>query len=218
VKAETVVLTLQNGLDNVETIASLIGPDRILVGSVHVALQIVAPGVILHSAGEGKIVFGEPSGPPTARARRIAAVFERAGIPHELSAEMPRVLWEKFLFIAGIGGMTALARSGIGRLLDDPEGRAILRASCAEVVAVAAAEGVPLGPEATDRALHLAEGFPPQWRSSMARDVAEGRRIEVDALSGAVVRRGRKHNIPTPIHQVILGCLSAYEAGVLARS
>ncbi|MBI2457873.1 MAG: 2-dehydropantoate 2-reductase [candidate division NC10 bacterium] len=190
---DTAVLTFQNGLDNVEAIASVVGSEAVLAGAVYVALQLAGPGVILRTGGEGRIVFGELSGAVTERIQRIASVFQRSGIPHDVSADIQRVLWEKFLFISGVGGVTALARSGIGPLLANAEGRDLLTASCAEVVAVARAEGVELGSDAVARAVRQAEALPPQWRSSMARDLEDGRRLEVDALSGAVLRRGRKH-------------------------
>ncbi len=207
---QSLVLTLQNGLDNVEKIASVVGLENVLVGSVYVALQLVAPGVIAHSAGEGKIVFGQLAGDPTDRTRSIMAAFRHAGVPCDLSRDMPQILWEKFLFIAGIGGITALTRSGIGAILANAEGRDLLTASCAEVVAVARADGVDLGSDAVARAVRQAEALPPQWRSSMARDLEDGRRLEVEALSGAVLRRARGHRLPTPVHQAIYACLSVH--------
>jgi len=207
----TLVLTLQNGLDNVETIASVVGREAVLVGSVYVALQRVAPGVIVHAGGEGTIVFGELAGGPTERTWRLAEVLQRAGIRHEVSTDMLRILWEKFLFIAGVGGVTALARSGIGPLLASAEGQRLLTASCAELGAVARAEGVQLGDEAVHRIFKQAASLAPQWQSSMARDLEVGRRLEVEALSGAVVRRGRTYDIPTPVHQAIWACLSVHQ-------
>lgn len=118
------------------------------------------------------------------------------------------MLWEKFLFITGIGAVTALARAPIGPLRESPEGRALLAASCAEIVAVAQAEGAPLRPEAATAALAQASTLPAGWRSSMARDLEDGRRLEVDALSGAVVQRARRAGVPTPVHRTIAACLS----------
>jgi 2-dehydropantoate 2-reductase len=208
---QPLVLTLQNGLDNVETIAAVVGREAVLVGSVYVALQRVAPGVIEYSGGEGTIVFGELTGGPTDRTRRIAAVLQRAGILHEVSTDMPRIFWEKFLFITGVGGITALARSGIGPLLASAEGQRLLTASCAEVDAVARAEGIQLGADAVQRIFTQAGSLAPQWQSSMARDLEVGRRLEVEALSGAVVRRGRTYDIPTPVHQAIWACLAVHQ-------
>jgi 2-dehydropantoate 2-reductase len=208
---DTTVITFQNGLDNGEAIASVAGSDAVLAGAVYVALQLVGPGVILRTGGEGNIVFGELSGNLTERVQRIANAFRQSGIPHEVSTDIRRVLWDKFLFITGIGGVTALARSAIGPLLASTAGRSLLHAACAEIVAVAQAEGAPLQPAAVDAVLAQAATLPASWRSSMARDLEQRRRLEVDSLSGAVVRRGIKHGIPTPVHQTILACLSVHE-------
>jgi len=208
---DTVVLTFQNGLDNVEAIASVVGSGAVLVGAVYVALQLAGPGVVLRTGGEGKIVFGELNGAVTERVQRVASAFQQSGIPHQVSTDIDRVLWEKFLFIAGVGGVTALARSGIGPLLASLEGRTLLTASCAEIVAVARAAGGPLHADAVGPVIEQAATLPQQWRSSMARDLEEGRRLEVEALSGAVVRRGLKLGVPTPVHQTIAACLSVHQ-------
>jgi 2-dehydropantoate 2-reductase len=208
---DTTVVTVQNGVDNVEAIASVVGSKAVLAGSVYVALQLVSPGVVLRTGGEGRVVFGEVGGAVTERVQRIAGAFQQSGVPSQVSTDINRVLWEKFLFIAGIGGVTALARSGIGPLLASAEGRTLLTTSCAEIAAVALAERVPLPAAAVDRVLEQASALPPQWRSSMARDVEDGRRLEVEALSGAVLRRGAMHGIRTPVHQTIVACLSVHQ-------
>jgi len=208
---DTTVLTLQNGVDNVAAIASVVGAEAMLAGAVYVALQLVAPGVILRTGGEGKVVLGELSRTVPGRAQRIATAFQQSDIPHQVSTDITRILWEKFLFIAGVGGVTALARSGIGPLLASPAGRLLLTTSCNEIEAAARAEGAQLPADAVDRVLAQAATLPPQWRSSMARDLDDGRRLEVDALSGAVVRRGLAHGIPTPIHRTITACLSVHQ-------
>jgi 2-dehydropantoate 2-reductase len=211
---DTVVLTLQNGVDHVDAIASVVGADAVLAGAVYAALQLVEPGVIARTGGEGKVVLGETTGAVTERVQRIAGAFQQSDLPTQVSSDISRVLWEKFLFITGIGGVTALARSGIGRLVASREGRALLRSSCEEIAAVALAGGAPLPPDAVGRVLTQAEALPPPWRSSMARDLDEGRRLEVDALSGAVVRRGVADGVPTPIHRTIVACLSVHQPSV----
>jgi 2-dehydropantoate 2-reductase len=208
---DTAVITFQNGLDNIEAITAVAGSEAVLAGAVYATLQLVGPGVILRTGGEGKVVFGELSGILTERVQRIGGAFRRSGIPHEVTNDIRRVLWDKFLFITGIGGVTALARSGIGPLLASAAGRSLLHAACAEIIAVAQAEGAHLQPAAADAVLAQAATLPALWRSSMARDLEEGRHLEVDALSGAVVRRAIKHGIPTPVHQAIVACLSVHQ-------
>src|SRR5213594_168480 len=208
---DTAVVTLQNGIDNVEAIASVVGSGAVLSGAVYIALQLASAGVVVRTGGEGRIVFGELSGAMTERVQRIASVFEQSRIPHEVSTDINRVLWEKFLFIAGVGGVTALARSGIGPLLASAESRLLLTTACEEIAAIALGEGVPLPADAVDRVIQQAAALPPQWRSSMARDLEDGRRLEIEALSGAVVRRGLKLGVPTPVHRAIAACLSVHQ-------
>ncbi len=215
---DTAVATFQNGLDNVEAIASVVGSGAVLVGAVYIAVQLAGPGVVLRTGGQGRIVFGEPSGAMTERVQQIASAFEQSRIPHEVSTDIHRVLWEKFLFIAGVGGVTAVARSGIGPLLASPESRLLLTTACEEIAAIALGEGVPLPADAVDRVIQQAAALPAQWRSSMARDLADGRRLEVEALSGAVVRRGLKLGIPTPVHPTIAACLSVHQPSVPTTS
>ena len=208
---ETVVLTLQNGIDNVTAIGAVVGPEAVLAGAVYVAVQLTGPGVIRRTGGAGNIIFGDISGTVTEPVWRVARAFQESAIAHQIAPDIQRVLWEKFLFITGIGGVTALARSGIGPLLASPEGRPLLRTSCEEIAALARAEQVPLPADAVDRVLAQAATLPPEWRSSMARDLEDGRRLEVDALSGAVVRHGTNLGISTPVHRVIAACLALHQ-------
>jgi 2-dehydropantoate 2-reductase len=206
---DTVVLTVQNGLDRAEALATALGgATAVLAGAVYAALQVAGPGIVVRTGPEARIAFGERGGAASDRTARLAAALRESGLVHEVSPDIDRVLWEKFLFITGIGAVTALARAGIGALRESGEGRALLAASCDEIVAVAQAEGAPLRPEAAAAALAQASTLPAGWRSSMARDLEDGRRLEVDALSGAVVERGRRAGVPTPVHQTILACLS----------
>ena len=214
---DTAVVTFQNGVDNVQAIASVVGSGAVLIGVVYNALQLAGPGLVQRTGGDGKIVLGELGGALTERVQRIASAFQQSGVAHQVSTDIDRVLWEKFLFIAGVGGVTALARSGIGPLLASPGGRTLLTTSCEEIAAVALAERVPLPADAADRAVEQAATLPPQWRSSLARDLEDGRRLEVEALSGAVVRRGLKLGVPTPIHRTIAACLSVHQPFASAK-
>ena len=214
---DTAVVSFQNGVDNVQAIASVVGSGAVLIGVVYNALQLAGPGLVQRTGGDGKIVLGELGGALTERVQRIASAFQQTGVAHQVSTDIHRVLWEKFLFIAGVGGVTALARSGIGPLLASPGGRTLLTTSCEEIAAVALAERVPLPADAADRAVEQAATLPPQWRSSLARDLEDGRGLEVEALSGVVVRRGLKLGVPTPIHRTIAACLSVHQPFASAK-
>src|SRR5207245_10370474 len=149
---DTAVVTLQNGIDNVEAIASVVGSGAVLAGAVYIALQLSSPGVVLRTGGPGRFVFGELSWAVTERVQRIANAFEQSRIPHEVSTDITRVLWEKFLFITGVGGVNALARSGLGPLLASLESRRLLTTACEEIAAIPLAERVPFAGGAGARA------------------------------------------------------------------
>jgi 2-dehydropantoate 2-reductase len=90
---DTAVVPLQNGIDNVEAIASVVGPGAVLCGAVYIALQVASPGVVLRTGGQGRIIFAELSGAMTERVQRIARAFEQSRMPHEVVADITRVLW-----------------------------------------------------------------------------------------------------------------------------
>src|SRR5438093_10687238 len=117
---DTAVATFQNGLDNVEAIASVVGSGAVLVGAVYIAVQLAGPGVVLRTGGQGRIVFGEPSGAMTERVQRIAGAFDQSRIPREVSTDIHRVLGEEFLLLAGLRGRTAVAPAGLGPRLARP--------------------------------------------------------------------------------------------------
>ena len=141
----------------------------------------------------------------TDRVQRFGRAFDAGTIAHQVSMDIERVLSEEFLSIASIGGVRALARSGIGPLLADVEG------ACFKPPPAKRSPSRARGKSRFRRMRWImpskhAAVLPPQWRSSMARNLEDGRRLEVDALSGAVVRRGVKLGIPTPLHLTIAAC------------
>lgn len=194
---DTAVLSLQNGVDNEETVGAIVGPGHVLGGAAYVLATIEAPGVIAHSFG-GRIVFGELDGTDTPRAQRILEALKRAAIPAECSPRIQRVLWEKYLFIAAQAGMTALTRCPIGVIRSIPETRRMYRLILEELAAVAKAAGVELSPQTVDDVMAAADGLSPTFTSSLHYDLTHGKRLELEALHGHAVRLGEKLGIPTP--------------------
>lgn len=194
---DTAVLSLQNGVDNEETVGAIVGPGHVLGGAAYVLATIEAPGVIAHSFG-GRIVFGELDGTDTPRAQRILEALKRAAIPAECSPRIQRVLWEKYLFIAAQAGMTALTRCPIGVIRSIPETRRMYRLILEELAAVAKAAGVELSPQTVDDVMAAADGLGPTFTSSLHHDLIHGKRLELEALHGHAVRLGEKLGIPTP--------------------
>ena len=216
---QTTVLCLLNGVDNEETLGAILGEDHVLAGVVHILSTISAPGVISQTAGPRTMKLGERDGRLSARAERIFNVLKGAGIQAELSAQIQVDLWEKFLLICAQGGVTALGRLSVGEILGCPETAAFYRGVMEEVAAVGRARGVPLLADTVDRAMAFARTLQPGMRSSLAYDLSQGNRLEVETLSGSVVRSGRELGVPTPYNCAIYACLKPHhEKALAARS
>lgn len=209
----TVVVTLQNGVESAERIAAAIGPGRVLPGAAYIFSGIAAPGVIRQTAGLRKIVFGEPDGRRTPRAEAVLAACRGAEVNAELTDQIVRVLWEKWAFICAQGGLTALTRLPIGEIRECAETWALFRGVVEEIVAVASARGIALTPGLVEALLGQSARLEPQTASSLYNDLMAGRRLEVEALHGTVVRLGRDAGVPTPLNAAIYGALKPYEGG-----
>lgn len=205
--AETAILPLLNGLDADRRLAAVLGPEPVLAGLTHISSSLAAPGLVRQISAVRRITFGERDGTMTPRAGRIAAALASAGIEVVLSDKIEVALWEKFLFIASISGVCCLARRPMGVVLGTPETHQLYLQALREVEAVARARGVALAPDLVERTLALSGGFAPETRPSMLVDLEAGRRLELEALNGAVVRLGRAVEVATPVHSVTYAAL-----------
>jgi 2-dehydropantoate 2-reductase len=214
VGTETAILCLQNGVDTEDRLGEMYGQALVLGGVTYVSAVIEGPGVISHTGPTGDIVFGEMDGRSTPRVRTIEAMLARTGVRAEATSEIRRRLWEKFVFICASAGMTASTRMPVGEVLSHAESRAMYRGLMEEVAAVGMAKGIPLA-GVVDRQMAVAErlvqgsGF--HTRSSLSNDLAGGRRMELDALCGAVVRMGRECGVPTPLNFAVVAVLRPHE-------
>ena len=213
---ETSILCLQNGVDNEDRLERIFGKERVLYGVVHILSTISSPGVISQTAGPRTIKFGERDNRPSARVERILAVLRDAKINAEASPNILVDLWEKYVFICAQGGVTALTRLGIGEILACPETARFYRGVMNEIVAVGRAKGVALPADAAERAVAFARTLQPGMRSSLAHDLQQGNRLEVEALMGTVVRYGAEVGVPTPLNFAIHACLLPYHHKALA--
>ena len=204
---KTAVLPLLNGLDAAERLADAFGAEHILVGLTHISSSITAPGTIHQISTVRRITFGERDGSITPRAERIRDALETSGAEVVLTSEAESVLWEKFLFIASISGVCCLARQPIGPVLDTPESRELYVDALREVATVGQARDVALPLDIVERTLQMTKGFSPETKPSLLLDLEAGRRLELEAMSGTVVRFGQQAGVSTPIHRVIYGAL-----------
>ena len=204
---QTAIISLQNGVDNEEKIAGVVGGSKVMGGAAYIFSTIVEPGVIAHSGGPALLLFGEMDGTRSERAERLLEMSRRAGIDADVPEDIRRVLWDKFAFICAQAGMTASVRLPIGEIRTVEESWDTFRRIVVEVGAVAAAVGVELSADTVERHLRLARDLEPGSFSSLHYDLTKGRRMELQALHGTVVRLARRHGVPVPVSETIYAIL-----------
>ncbi|MBI1848628.1 MAG: 2-dehydropantoate 2-reductase [Candidatus Rokubacteria bacterium] len=208
----TIVLSLQNGVASAEAIEGAFGPGHALGGVAYVFAVMEAPGVIVHRFA-GTIALGELDGLASARAARVRDAFIAAGMEAELSTEIQRVLWEKYVFICAQAGMTALTRQPVGVVREIPEAWRMYRAIVEEIVALGRKAGAGLPDGAVDGLMAQAAALAPEARSSLAFDLGAGKRLELDGLHGYAVRLGERLGVPTPMTFAVYAALKPYAGG-----
>ena len=207
------VVGLQNGVDAAATLGALFDSERVMVGPVYSAATLEADGTVRHGNQRTDVVIGNLQGFLHPHAERLVAYWREAGVEASIADDIQAALWTKFLFLATNAALTCLSRQSAGMVYHDPLLLDLAERSIAEIAAVAAAEGVRLAPGAEAAALAILIGFPPDVVASMRQDLDAGRRLELEAISGTVVRLGRKHGLATPVHDVAYACLKPYAEG-----
>lgn len=209
---DTTVLSLQNGVECDDILAEIIGPDRLIGGMAQIASSIGEPGIIEHIGTMQRVVIGEPSGGSSTRVAALHAALEAAGVVAEISEDIERTIWEKFVFLVGLSATTCLMRTTIGPIRQDPDRREMLSNVMRETVAVGRAKGVALPEDFADDRLAFTDGLPEDMTSSMHHDLERGNLLEAAWLSGAVARFGRELGIPTPVNQAVFATLKPHAA------
>ena len=212
----TIVITLQNGVDSVDDVAAVVGPERVLGGPTYIATALAAPGFIEQTGYHRRIVFGEVFGGAqevSARVKAVADVMLQADIQAEPMADARVPMWEKFIYLAPFAAFTGAARLPIGPLWADPAIREQFLEAVLEVEMVARAEGVPLREHVLDRVIAYVDALPPSTRSSLLIDLQAGKRLELESLAGSAVRRGKAAGVPTPVLAGLYAALRPWAAG-----
>jgi len=202
----TIVLTLQNGVDMATELQTTFGRGTVLAGVTRMGSTLVAPGVIEQPTTDRLIEFGSLPGQAQEPVDRVRALCTAAGIPTLVSSNIQRSLWEKLVFIAPFSGLSTLTRLTPAQLLGHEPTRGLYHAVMQETAAVAqAAAGV--APDIVERTMQYLDTSGDPGDSSMAVDFQRQRRIEVDAINGAVVRHGQRLQVPTPLNQMLYNTL-----------
>jgi 2-dehydropantoate 2-reductase len=209
---DTGVLSIQNGVDNEEKLERIVGKGRVLGGIAQVFSTIESPGVIQHTL-LGRIQFGEMDGRESPRARAFLEACRRAQIPCELSPDVRRTLWGKYVYLVAHAGMTALTRCPAGVIRALPETRRLYRLLLEEMAALARASRADLGPGIVDTCMGYLDALGANGYSSLHHDLTHGKRLEIDALHGHAVRLGERYGIPTPMLFAVYAALRPYLDG-----
>jgi 2-dehydropantoate 2-reductase len=210
---DTVVITLQNGVDAMDMVAKHVGDRHVAGGAAYIVAVIDKPGHLRHTTAQ-QLVFGERDGRRSDRLVAFEEAGTRAGFQAKASTDVTADLWTKFVRLATWSGMTTITRSPMGVLRDTPETLELMIAAIQEGIAVGRAKGVNLPADLMDTTLAMIHNLPASSKSSMLEDIERGRRLELPWLSGAVVRIGKEVGVPTPIHQFITTILTPLVNGL----
>jgi 2-dehydropantoate 2-reductase len=204
------VLTLQNGMGNADIIGEVIDPDRIISGTTSHGATMLGPGNIRH-AGTGQTEIGMWSGIKKTGIRKIADVFNKAGIVTKTVDDVRSVIWGKLLVNVGINAITALPGIKNGRILDLSVTKELSRAAVKEAIEVARAQGVKVAANTVEHVFKVAEATSAN-RSSMGQDVDNRRQTEISAINGAVVKEAEKLGINVPVNQTLNALIETLQA------
>jgi len=209
---ETTVVSLQNGVECNDILAPIVGRQRLIGGIAQIASSIALPGVISHIGTLQRVVIGELDGGTSPRVEALRQAMLDGGIVAEVSDNIERTIWEKFVFLVGLSATTTLMRTAIGPIREDPDSREFLLEAMREAVAVGRARDVALPEDYADDRLGFVDGLPFDMTSSMHHDFERGNPLEVAWLSGAVARFGRALGIPTPVNHTVYAALKPHAA------
>lgn len=208
VTPSAVVLTLQNGLGNVEALSGVIDPARVIAGTSGHGATMLGPGHIRH-AGEGDTVIGEPGGGESARVETLAEILRQSGIAAKTTDNVMGIIWTKLIVNVGINALTAITGLRNGRLVELPETDQLLRLAVEEACSVAKAKGIRLE---TDDAVEHTRNIAKKTAgniSSMLQDIMAGRQTEISVINGAVAAEGEKLGMTLPVNIVLTNLVLA---------
>lgn len=203
---DAILLSLQNGVENEGILAERLGLPPLLVGLTRIGVELTAPATVVYS-GRGEILFGEPDGSESPRATRLAATLAAAGVPHQLRRDVLVTAWEKLAWNAGFNAVTTLADATVREVLERPACRDVVVRAMEEVDAVASGLGIAVRRRRTQTVLDDSLGGLPDFPTSMLQDRRRGRRLEHDAINGAVVRAAARAGVAAPTNRLLVALL-----------
>jgi len=211
VGGNTKVLTLQNGIGNIEILNEIVGSDKVIGGATNLGATLLGIGKVRH-AGRGETVIGRIDGKIPVEMRSIREIFNKAGLEARISRDIKGLLWSKLIINAGINALTAITRLNNGRLIEFEGTRRILREAVTEAIRVAKRKRMKLiydDPLAKVEAVCEATATNV---SSMLQDVRKNKRTEIDFINGVIVRQGQESGIPVPVNSLLVDLVKTIES------
>lgn len=211
VAEDTLVVTLQNGIGNVELIQESVGADRVVGGITNLGAVLLGAGCVKHT-GKGETVIGRIDGKIPVQMRSIREVFNRVGLEARISRDIKSLLWSKLVVNAGINALSAVTRLCNGKLLTLEGTRRILKDTVAEAVKVAKRKRIKLVYDDPLAKVEAVCESTSENISSMLQDVLKGKKTEIDFINGVIVRQGQESGVPVPVNTVLFDLVKTLEA------
>jgi len=196
----TLIIPLLNGVDIYERIRKNLDIGIVLPACVYIGALIAKPGVATHAGGPGLIICGKDPSIPDFNPGKLIEFFDQMEIKFQWNDDPCPALWQKFVFIAGYGLVTAYTAKTFGEILSDPEAKEMARKVMEEIAAVAKKKGVQLADTIVADSLQTGNNFPPETKTSFQRDIeAKSKHNEGDLFGGTIIRLGKELGVPTPV-------------------
>lgn len=210
---KTAIVSFQNGVDGWQRIGEIAEPERVIGGTAVIPADLRAPGIVRHNGPFARLTIGAFDGNDSEPCNTLASLFEEADVDASVVPDIDVKIWEKFIVLSALSAVTALTRLPLGPIRKDPISAELFERALQETIAVGRTACPGLSEEAASRATSLAAGLPDSMRASMLDDLERGKPLELDDLSGAVVRRAANHGIDVPVHETVWRALHPFVSG-----
>jgi 2-dehydropantoate 2-reductase len=214
IEKNTSVLTLQNGIGNIEIIAEVIGNDKVIAGVTNLGVTLLETGKV-KLAGKGETVIGRLDGKMTVMMRSIREIFNKAGLETKISRDIKGLIWSKLIINVGINALTAITRLNNGRLMEFEGTRRIMREAVTEAIRVAKRKRIKLTSDDPLAKVEAVSEATSANISSMLQDILHNKRTEIDSINGVIVRLGQELRIPVPVNQMLVDLVKTIEAAAV---
>lgn len=216
VSEKTSVLTLQNGIGNVQILNDYFGEERVIAGVTNHGSTLIGPGHVRH-AGKGETTIGKADGKVLGSIREIASILTKAGLETKVSRDIDSVIWSKLIINVGINALTGITRLNNGALTEHEGCRQVLRSAVQESVKVVKRKRIKLLYDDPIQKVESVCKATAENVSSMLQDILNKKRTEIEFINGAIVRQAKALNIPTPVNDVLTNLIKTIESSYKDR-